>query len=333
MDKNTNNVNNVNNLNNVNNVNNVNNIIEHCKSIKEIGKGNYGKVYLISLKRASAWCKYYCNFCHKYYKKKEIAIKETPTKEDTTENDIIQEYKCHKYCSDNNSELFINITDFWIEKGIKGLINDYPSPRTNGYFIIEYMNFINLNHFLTSENDIEKEYRIRFPLVNGIFLIIYIIYYLHNVLNMCHGDISWDNIFISYQNSNTKVHLQNYNNKFINLRGFTIKIGDFGISERIKDDLSNNLIKRDYIIFDHLKINYSSWKNIVSFDKSKKILDYMNNYILSYIDNGVLDLNVENNYFKLWNILNSNQSDTDIYFHKLPEIMLKEYLNKFNVFE
>ena len=125
----------------------------------------------------------------------------------------------------------------------------------------------------------------------------------------------------------------NYNNKFINLRGFTIKIGDFGISERIKDDLSNNLIKRDYIIFDHLKINYSSWKNIVSFDKSKKILDYMNNYILSYIDNGVLDLNVENNYFKLWNILNSNQSDTDIYFHKLPEIMLREYINKFNVFE
>ena len=195
------------------------------------------------------------------------------------------------------------------------------------------MNFNNLNHFLTSENDIETEYRMRFPLVNGFYLIIYIIYYLHNILNICHGDISWNNIFVSYQNSDTKVYLKNYNNKFINLSGFTIKIGDFGISEKIKDDLSNNLIKRDYIIFEHLNQNYLSWKNIVSFDKSTKILDFINNYILSYIYNGVLDLNLENNNLKLWNVLDSDRNDTDIYFYKLPEIMLKEYLSKFTVFE
>ena len=50
------------NTNNIDNIDNIDNIIQHSKNIKEIGKGNYGKVYLISLKRKSSWCKYYCNF-------------------------------------------------------------------------------------------------------------------------------------------------------------------------------------------------------------------------------------------------------------------------------
>jgi len=299
-------------------------ILKHTKTMTKIGTGNYGIVYLINLKRDNVWCKYSCNFCHRYSKYGDIAIKQTPTKDDTTQEDMKNEYEFHKYCYQHNKKLYVSIYDFWIERSVRGLLNDYPIPKTNGFYVMEYMNCGSLVDYLKTGNYIH--------IIKFICMILYIIYYTHNVLEVCHGDISWENLFVSHKNTSNiyKLSIDNKKDIDINLSGFQIKLGDFGIAEKFNKNMNNQLIKRDYIIFHQMNQNTSIWKDLLSEIHYNKMLIFIRENILKYLykDDSInyIDQHI------MWNTLQHLPlENSNIYFKDLSKKILIEYIDFFEL--
>jgi len=298
-------------------------ILKHTKTLIKIGTGNYGIVYLINLKRDNVWCKYACDFCHKYYKFRDIAIKQTPTKDDTTEDNMKTEFEFHKYCYQRNRIIYVPIYDFWIERSTRGLVNDYPIPKTNGFYVMEYMNHGSLVDYLKTGNYV--------PIIKFICMILYIIYYTHNELEICHGDISWENLFISHQNQ-TSCYKLSIDNRLvdINLSGFKIKLGDFGITENFNINLNNQLIKRDYIIFHQMNQNTDIWKHLLSENDYNKMIFFIRKNILKYLYKD--DIINTLDHHTIWNTLQHLPfGNSNIYFKDLSKKILLEYIDYFEL--
>lgn len=270
-----------------------------------------------------------CNFCKKYYKR-DIVVKEVKTTECYTEKEIKEEYEYHKKCYDSNPNIFIKIYDFWMEETKRGILNDYLYPRSLGLFVLEYMNSLSLKEYFDNylnnslDSDETEVYNTqKINISSLIFTILYIINYLHNELNICHGDISTNNIFINYVGEHYTEQLLEYNNKQYRIptNGFHIKIGDFSVTDKISFK-KTIYIKRDYIVLCNMYILKQNWKYLTDINTFHEILNFIEENIIEYFGK---DKHFYTNNKKFWNC-KSKYIDESVLYYIYPKQLLNKYI-------
>jgi len=299
-------------------------ITNHCNEITNIGEGSYGKVYKLCLKNQSLVHRINCSFCRKYHRK-EIVAKEVITREYYDEKEINSEYEIHKTCYSGNPNFFIKIYDFWIEETKRSLINDFLRPQKVGIFILEYMNQRNLREYFTAYSEGVITHKLNISSV--IFIIIYLIHYLHNELNICHGDISVHNIFINYIGENYVNQLVEFDGKQYKIptNGFEIKLGDFSVAEYMKPHNRSTFIKRDYIGLCNIYGLRNRWINFTNYNTYSELIKFIDSTINYYFSE---DLLFHSNNKKFWNNT-SLYIDEKVLYYSFPKKLLERYIRLF----
>jgi len=306
---------------------NINIVKSHCNKMDLLGEGKYGSVYKLHFKHKNLISRLKCSFCSKYYNKN-IAIKQIilDNDADSTE-DLEVESFIHKKCYSNNPDFFLQVYDFWIENSKYSLTKDYAISKNMGFFTLEYMNQNNLNCYLKKINNPNHTYDRFLNIQASVLFIIYIIDFLHNNLNICHGDISWNNVFIHDTGNPYMIQEVSIQGKLYQIptNGFVIKIGDFSVTENI-DYPNNKFIKRDYIVLDQLYVNYVYWRNLTDYNTGRVIKKFLKRELSDLF---YQDPQYKYDYEKFWNRESEFIDEANLYYQK-PTNMLTKYIELFD---
>lgn len=345
---------------------NINLLKIHTNTIKYIGSGSYSDVFLIDFNRGG--CRdntsnnsidARCIFCQKIDISKQIVIKQiyiTPkydladfTCETTYGNEL-----CTKY-----PNIFLNILYYWQHEDnqltkhnvvIPPIIPPTDDDDNNiikpanihnhldqctgiAYIITEYMPNLDLYTYFTHYTPSSTTPQLN---IKGlIYILCYMLYILHNKMNITHGDLRDRNIFLNYRGNMwqqtipaiPELHLDSIK---VDTGGYEIKLGDYGLSELITTHHPIFII-RDYEFIDNIYNNRHKWKNTLSLNEFMTINSFMKIEILYDIYDRITKLKHKNQSIKdaryqFWFSKHRIQHNS-IFIHELPQRMLTKYYN------
>lgn len=292
-------------------------LISQNPEIIEIGSGKYGTVFRFKRKQKIINRILFKKEKDHYFVIKQIIIK-------NNHNNVKNEIMIHKFCYENNKLIFLKIYDGWIEFNNYSINNKFNENIYIAYFMLDYMNRKDFMSYLLNNSNRLLIKREKINIETTLFIIIYSIYYLHNILNIYHGDLTLSNIFINKINTQKIKFKYNDKNLLLNTNGFEVKVGDFSITNKIRTECK--YIKRDYIILEQLYNKSHLWFLMTDEITFKLIKHFLKKYIIDIFTKDPL---FYINYNQFWN-KKSNIINEKILYYKYPQILLDEYVKLYN---
>lgn len=206
-----------------------------------------------------------------------------------------------------------------------------------GYLILEYMNYkdLYLNYVLARKTD---KWLHALNIKGLILICLVLIYNLHCKLHICHGDIRDTNIFLRYIGPEYKqkvtINIPNSTTQtlLVETGGFHIKLGDFGLAEKLAGGVKSFLF-RDYEILDNIYQNRNTWRwmvpDAIEYDK---LIHFLRVEFIYPINERMIfnNISIENIKHRrdFWFIRHAI-SEHSIFLYKYPEQILKKYIERF----
>lgn len=327
------------------------------QAIQRLGIGSYSEVFKINIDKpcqppdSSVTTELAgCILCaglessHRDYAIKQITITDKFSIED-----FEYEVRCHKFAYEQHPAMFTYIGPVWrTELNDPPLIssNDTPAvsnivvtakpsdliqgpPLGYAYLVTEHMSHLDLFSYYSNKQYVNNPIR---PLMKGLLLALLIILdTLHNNLNMVHGDFRDRNIFINYRGPGWKQELLYRGAMFqIDIGGFEVKLGDFGLVENIHPGRPSFII-RDFEFLENIYCQRENWQYmtdskaeydaIVGFIRAEFMLDF---YALIAKIRQPTQTNKEARrafWFNKHRLLK-----TSVYYYELPRRLVDRYL-------
>jgi serine/threonine protein kinase len=279
----------------------------------------------------------------------DCAIKQITITDKFSLEDFEYEVRCHKLAYEQHPAMFTYIGPVWhIESGESPLIIpeetlavsnimitakpadlDQGPPQGYAYLVTEYMSHLDLFSYYSNKQYVNNPIR---PYMKGLlFALLLILDTLHNNLNMVHGDFRDRNIFINYRGPGWKQELLYRGAVFqIDIGGFEVKLGDFGLVENIYPGRPSFII-RDFEFLENIYCQRENWQymttskaeydSIVEFIRSEFMLDF---YALIAKIRLPTQTNKEARrafWFNKHRLLK-----TSVYYYELPRRLVDRYL-------
>jgi len=230
------------------------------------------------------------------------AIKQITITDKFTLDDFEYEVRCHKLAYEQLPALFTYIGPYWyVAQNEPPLILATETPEVSNimvtakpadlvqgpsqgyaYLVTEYMSHLDLFSYYSNKQYVNNPVH---PNMKGLlFVLLIILDTLHNNLNMIHGDFRDRNIFINYRGPGWKQELTHRGTVYqIDIGGFEVKLGDFGLVENLYPSLPSFII-RDFEFLENIYCQRENWQYmtaskaeydaIVGFIRSEFMLDF-----------------------------------------------------------
>jgi serine/threonine protein kinase len=280
------------------------------------------------------------------------AIKQITITDKFSIEDFEFEVRCHKFAYEQFPHMFTYIGPVW-----RTALNDSPLISVDGgsdipavsnmivttkpaeleqgpplgyaYLVTEYMSHLDLFSYYSNKQYVNNQVR---PRMKGLLLALLIILdTLHNNLNLVHGDFRDRNIFINYRGIGWKQEIIYRGAVFqIDIGGFEVKLGDFGLVENIYPGRPSFII-RDYEFLENIYCQRENWQymtdskteydSIIGFIRTEFMLDF---YALIAKIRLPTQTNKEARrtfWFNKHRLLK-----TSVYYYELPRRLLERYL-------
>jgi len=280
------------------------------------------------------------------------AIKQITITDKFSIEDFEFEVRCHKFAYEQFPHMFTYIGPVWrTELNDSPLISveggrDIPAvsnmivttkpaeleqgpPLGYAYLVTEYMSHLDLFSYYSNKQYVNNQVR---PKMKGLLLALLIILdTLHNNLNLVHGDFRDRNIFINYRGIGWKQELIYRGAVFqIDIGGFEVKLGDFGLVENIYPGRPSFII-RDYEFLENIYCQRENWQymadnkaeydSIIGFIRTEFMLDF---YALIAKIRLPTQTNKEARRAFWFN--KHRMLKTSVYYYELPRRLLERYL-------
>ena len=280
----------------------------------------------------------------------DYAVKQITITDKFSIEDFEYEVRCHKFAYEQFPCMFTYIGPVWrtetneppmivIDSEMPAVSNMVvtakPADLVQGpplgyaYLVTEYMSHLDLFSYYSNKQYVNNPLR---PNMKGLLLALLIILdTLHNNLNLVHGDFRDRNIFINYRGVGWKQEIIYRSAIFqIDIGGFEVKLGDFGLVENIYPGRPSFII-RDYEFLENIYCQRENWQYmtdskteydaIVGFIRSEFMLDF---YALIAKIRLPTQTNKEARrafWFNKHRLLK-----TSVYYYELPRRLLERYL-------
>ena len=272
-------------------------------SLKEIGCGSYARVYRMDYIRCPSLVEN-CRFCLKIPAEitnvciKQFYMSNLYDNDDYTCEIIYQELVYNKY-----PELVVRIYDHWLHETneipeLLSPILQQPPGSANGdnilqtgFIITELMPELDLHNYLKHVSC--PSYQQEFPeahsyisMLGLLFILINLVYILHYEFGITHGDFRDRNIFLKYHNPNwrqicTGGYLKEQKIE-INTGGWEIKLGDFGLADKIIEG-DGSFIIRDYEFLDNIYCLRAKWRHTCPGTEFNNLIEFLKKEFLEDI--------------------------------------------------
>lgn len=279
----------------------------------------------------------------------DYAIKQITITDKFSLEDFEYEVRCHKLAYEQHPAMFTYIGPVWrTETNDPPLLTSADTPAVSNmvvtvkpadlvqgppqgyaYLVTEYMSHLDLFSYYSNKKYVNNPVR---PYMKGLLLALLIILdTLHNNLNMVHGDFRDRNILINYREIGWKQELRYRDTVFqIDIGGFEVKLGDFGLVENIYPGRPSFII-RDFEFLENIYCQRENWQYmtdskaeydaIIGFIRTEFMLDF---YTLIAKIRQPRQTNKEARrafWFNKHRILK-----TSIYYYELPRRLVDRYL-------
>lgn len=277
-------------------------------SLNEIGCGSYSRVYKLLFKHElcdDALGSEKCRFCHKIADNTTISLKQFFMSSLYDHDDYQCEINYQLQIYQKYPDLILKIYDHWVHEtdDIPELAPPiFPAPPKSiqidniyktGFIITEFMPDLDLNTYFksiaSSIGQTQQQISQCKPYINMfglLFILINIIYILHYEFDATHGDFRDRNIFLRYKGPDWKQHCTGgylkSNVIYIDTGGWEIKLGDFGLADKILLG-EGSFIIRDYEFLDNIYCQRSKWRHTCSSDMFQKIIVFIKTEFLEDI--------------------------------------------------
>ena len=313
-------------------------------SLTEIGCGSYSRVYKMEYNRCLNHIET-CRFCLKIPPDiKEICLKQFYMSNFYDNNDYDCEIIYQTQAYSKYPEIIVRIYDHWLHE-----TNDIPellspvleqpqgSAQGNsifqtGFILTELMTDLDLHSYLKQislQPQIHQVGRTPINILGLLFVLINLVYIFHYEFGMTHGDFRDRNIFLRYHNPEWRQicsggYLKEHRIE-IDTGGWEIKLGDFGLADKIID-LEGSFIIRDYEFLDNIYCQRGKWRhtcngvdfnNIISFIKNEFLQDIYDR-INKYRKNGQSITDARHIFWFNKHRLSSNS----IFLYELPKRLI-----------
>lgn len=254
-------------------------------SINEIGCGSYARVYKMEYNRCQEPAEN-CRFCLKIPPEtRHICVKQFYMSNLYDKDDYECEINYQELVYSKYPGLVVRIYDHWLheDNNIPELhipILDQPPGSAKGdnilqtgFILTELMPELDLHNYLKRVSlpnyhlEHQSEPRQYINMLGLVFILVNLVYILHYEFGVTHGDFRDRNIFLKYHNpdwqqlcsggylGNQQIH--------INTGGWEIKLGDFGLADKIIEG-EGSFIIRDYEFLDNIYCFRQKWRHTCS---------------------------------------------------------------------
>jgi len=278
---------------------------KHIKpgSLKEIGCGSYARVYKIDYIRCSNLVEN-CRFCLKIPPEiTNICIKQFYMSNLYDNDDYNCEITYQELVYNKYPELVVQIYDHWLHETteipelVSPILQQPPGAANGdnilqtGFIITELMPELDLHNYLKQVS--LPSYAQNFSTAQSyismlglLFILINLVYILHYEFGITHGDFRDRNIFLKYHNPNwrqicTGGYLKGQKLE-INTGGWEIKLGDFGLADKINEG-EGSFIIRDYEFLDNIYCLRAKWRHTCSGTEFNNLIGFIKKEFLEDI--------------------------------------------------
>lgn len=253
-------------------------------SIKEIGCGSYARVYKMEYTRCQEPAEN-CRFCLKIPPEiHQICVKQLYMSSLYDQDDYECEITYQQLVYNKYPGLVVRIYDHWLHDDITipelhpPILEQPPgsakgdSILQTGFILCELMPDLDLHSYLKQVS--LPTYHLEQPgprqyihMLGLIFILVHLVYILHYEFGITHGDFRDRNIFLKYHNPDWRQqcsggYLGNQQIE-INTGGWEIKLGDFGLADKIIEG-EGSFIIRDYEFLDNIYCLRQKWRHTCS---------------------------------------------------------------------